>query len=317
MRSVRLLTAVATICVFAVARSPAQQVTVATPYHALSDSFFENMGTSWGGNFENGFFRVGASPNSAAPQFGGFDPSAGFSTGVGFGGGGFGGSFNMAAAQGSRRTFTSQTPSVTLTDGYPGFISDTSQSPFVMGYIPVVGGFPTLPPPYAVRAYPDVYPPYAMAPAVQPIVPGNPLITAYRQQTAAGNQGSVGNPAPRPAPARPPRPPAGGGLNLVGSAASDTVAASDPAARKLAAARSSSAGRAAPSVAEARRLRQLEQETEQNEALALFEKGQTAEEGGKANVAKIFYGMALPRAQGQLRDRIQARLDAVSRPAGK
>ncbi len=302
MRSVRLFSALV-MGIGAVSAWPAlaQQVTVGTPYHTLSDSFFENTGVGWGMNWKNGFVRFGGSPLAAAPQFGGFAPGAGFNTGWGFGGDGYNGHFNMAASQGNRRSFVSQTPSITLTHGQPGFISDSSVSPFVMGYVPIVAGIPTVPPPYSTMSYPG----YSMAPAMQPTSSVNPAIAAYRQQMANREPGV---PAVRPAQARPA---VGRDLNLVAEAA---IAPDDSAARALAAAQSSSAGRAVPSVAEARRLRQLEQTTRQNEALALFQRGRTAEEAGKTSLAKIFYNMAAKKADSQLNDRIRARIDAIDAP---
>ena len=86
------------------------------------------------------------------------------------------------------------------------------------------------------------------------------------------------------------------------------------AVQKLAAAQSSSAGRAVPSVVEARRLRQLEQAAQNGEAAVLYERGQTAEDGGKPGVAKIYYNRALKLASGDLRKRILARLKALSLP---
>ncbi len=76
----------------------------------------------------------------SAPQFGGFDPSAGASIGFAilsdieaF--------FFIQAAQGDRRSNVLQAPKVTLFNGQLAFVSDTSQSPFVISVIPVVGDF--------------------------------------------------------------------------------------------------------------------------------------------------------------------------------
>lgn len=76
----------------------------------------------------------------AVPQFGGFDPTAGASIGFAilsdieaF--------FFINAAQGDRRTNVLQAPKVTLFNGQQATVSDTSQSPFVISVIPVVGDF--------------------------------------------------------------------------------------------------------------------------------------------------------------------------------
>ena len=76
----------------------------------------------------------------AVPQFGGFDASAGAQMGFAilseieaF--------FFIAAAQGDRRSNVMQAPKVTLFNGQQAYVSDTSQSPFVISVVPVVGDF--------------------------------------------------------------------------------------------------------------------------------------------------------------------------------
>ncbi|MBN2476781.1 MAG: hypothetical protein JXB62_19380 [Pirellulales bacterium] len=328
----------------------AQQVTVSTPYHSLNDSFFERTGVNWNFNFGNaaggpsmvfgrpipgvgndpgammrntldvddgrsgvfgmqapGVFAPGAAvpftQNSfglGVPQFGGYDPSAGLSSGFAMRGGGFNGALNWAAGQGYRQSFVSQTPSVTLTNGMPGSISDTSQSPFVMGYIPIVGGFPVAPYPYLQMTYPG----YTGGPFVAPQPAVNHRVEAMRQQLAQQREAAGGGAAP------PAQPMAAGAAKAIEPAA--VPPPGDRAAGRLADARLSSAGRAVPSVDEARRLRKLEQAAQDKEALVLFERGQTAEEAGKSNVAKTYYKMAAGRASDALRRQIEARLGALA-----
>jgi len=351
MRFVRLVPALAVYAGlwFSCWQTPAQQVTVSTPYHTLNDSFFERIGVDFdfnlGGRGTTPFMLFGrpyGDPSAGTPmmrnmldtdggrstvvgmlapgvfspdlgipfnqnsyglgvpQFGGYDPSAGLTSGFHLRHGNFNGSLNWTASQGYRQTFTSQTPSVTLTNGVPGSISDTSQSPFVIGFIPIVGGFPTVPTPFASMP--------------NPVPEGNHRVQAFRRQMAEKMQAAVEDVALRRA-----------AQVAAEDAAAEDVAAEDlarpvappvvrpvAAAQKLAAARSSSAGRAVPSVAEARRLRKLEQAAQDNEAMVLFERGRTAEEGGKGKVAKVYYKMAAGRASGELRQQIQARLDALS-----
>jgi general secretion pathway protein D len=76
----------------------------------------------------------------AVPQFGGFDAGAGASLGFAilsdveaF--------FFINAAQGDRRSNVLQAPKVTLFNGQQAFVSDTSQTPFVISVVPVVGDF--------------------------------------------------------------------------------------------------------------------------------------------------------------------------------
>lgn len=76
----------------------------------------------------------------AVPTFGGYDAAAGASMGFAilsdieaF--------FFIEAATGDSRTNVLQAPKVTLFNGQQAFVSDTSQSPFVISVIPVVGDF--------------------------------------------------------------------------------------------------------------------------------------------------------------------------------
>jgi len=76
----------------------------------------------------------------AVPQFGGYQAGAGATLGFAilsdieaF--------FFIEAAQGDRRTNVLQAPKVTLFNGQQAFVSDTSQTPFVISVIPVVGDF--------------------------------------------------------------------------------------------------------------------------------------------------------------------------------
>ena len=84
--------------------------------------------------FQQGSFGL------AVPQFGGFDAAAGAQLGFAimsdieaF--------FFINAAQGDRRSNVLQAPKVTLFNGQQAYVSDTSQSPFVISVIPVVGDF--------------------------------------------------------------------------------------------------------------------------------------------------------------------------------
>jgi len=306
------------------ADAPAQQVTVSTPYHALSDSFFENMGTSWGLQGRNWNFSFGGgNPNMAAPQFGGFDPQAGANFGFGFNRGGLGGQFSGNFGQGSRRSFVSQTPSVTLQNGVPGYVSDTSQSPFVISYIPIVGGFPSV-------GFLNPVPPLPPVPAPISRIRQADVLNALQRARAARRQGDLGGapdeplgvigPPEQPA-IRPPAQARGGHDDLVlGRPAPAPLPADqrplDESARKLATARASSAGRPAPSVAEARRLHAADQAEQNAEAMQYLERARNAEATGKANVAKIFYQMAARRASGELRAKILDRLQALETGSG-
>jgi general secretion pathway protein D len=84
--------------------------------------------------FQQGSFQL------AVPQFGGYDATAGAQLGFAilseieaF--------FFISAAQGDRRSNVMQAPKVTLFNGQQAMVSDTSQSPFVVSVVPVVGDF--------------------------------------------------------------------------------------------------------------------------------------------------------------------------------
>lgn len=285
--------------------APGQQVTVGTPSRTVSDSFFERIGVHWGFNWKGLGVRFGG-PNMATPPFGRFDPNAGIHGGFAVNRPGFNGFFNWAADQGYRQSFVTQVPSITLTNGVPGYISDTSQSPFVISYIPVVGGFPTV-----GRVTPIMpVPTYSLAdPAA-----GNYRVEAFRRHLAEQQRRAAsGLPEPPAAPAGHEKPgplPAPGDPDPAG--AGPAAAGREGPAQRLARARASSAGRPAPSLAEARRLHELEQAAANGEARVFFERGLTAEEDGKPRVARIYYEMAAKRAHGPLREQIRSRLAALS-----
>ena len=281
----RFVVGVAVVVVAWLATEPAtaQQVTVSTPMRSVGDSFYEQMGVNWGFNWKGGGVSFGG-PNMAAPPFGGFDPNAGLRGGFALGGSKGSGYLNFAAGQGYRQNFVSQAPSVTLSNGRPGFFSDTSQSPFVIGHIPIVGGFPVVPYRGAITPYPgfSTFNPAGMLPVLNP---HNAPVQALQQRLARGEQAEHVD--------------------------------SKPLGPGGAARRVSSADRAVPSVAEARRLHAGEQAAGNKEAMVLFERGRTAEEDGKPNVAKVYYRMAVKRATGQSREQIQARLNAINSSAGQ
>ena len=135
-----------------------QQIQLSAPSNTVNGGFFENFGVNFGfslgsGGSGPGSRVVGLSPsgqllpnigfsqnNSVFPAFGGFTPG----TGAQFGfsrsfpeGGGV--SFGFDLAQGSSRSISSVTPSLTIPNGGFGSFSSGSISPFVTGVIPVVG----------------------------------------------------------------------------------------------------------------------------------------------------------------------------------
>jgi hypothetical protein len=260
MRSVFLPALV--VILLATRELPAQQATVRTPFSTVSSGFFEQTGVNWSGHWGGIQFQFG-NPALASPTAGNFVPGAGLSTNFAIMGKDFDVNFGFSASQGYRQSLVNQTPVVTLTNGLPGFVSDTSQSPFVIGQVPVVGNLP-------------------MA------GPMNPLAVTDSAATVP--------PPPAPGPA----------AGVTGS----KVAASRL-AQRLFAAQESSAGRAAPSVAEARRLHELEKAADRADLNVLMERARTAEEEGKSGVAKVYYQMVVKRASGDLKSQAEEHLAAL------
>ncbi|MGO8688451.1 MAG: hypothetical protein ACLQLG_02370 [Thermoguttaceae bacterium] len=264
----------------------AQQVGVRTPFTTTNNSFFEQNSVSWSGNWGGVHFQFGT-PTLATPTFGSPAPGAGLSTGFSINNGNSNLNFGLSLSQGARQSLVSQTPMLTLTNGQPGFMSDTSQTPFVIGQVPVVGGAsPML---GNVPTVPAVDPGAAAGDGTG--VPGwvNPQVKEMVQRWAAGAGQQQ----------------AGGGQAPVGNSAAAQ------AARRLFAAQESSAGRAAPSVAEARRFHELEQAAGAADLNVLMERARTAEEEGKPGVAKIYYQMVVKRASGDLKSQARDRLEAL------
>jgi len=277
--------------------SLAQQATGTTPQHTVGDSFFERTGVHWGLNWNNGFFRFGG-PGMAAPPLGNFDPGAGANFGFGFGGGGTNGFFNFGAAQGSRQGLVSQSPSMTLTSGFPAFLSDASLSPFVIGHVPVVGGFPVL-------GTVAPIPPQALYQPAEASA-GHPAVQAALRQAQQSRESSV---------VQAPVPPPNAAPAIANAPQPGSRVAAEQAVRP--AARPSSAATPVASVEEARQARREEVRRGNVEAQAFCDRAREAERSGSLGVARIYYQMAARRAEGELKAAILVRLDAVADAAQK
>ena len=275
----------------------AQQVTIGTPFHSNRDSFFENNSINWSGNYRGINFSYGGGV-LARPQFGGPDNNAGLTTNFGFAG--KNGRINFATnfGQGYQQSSTTQTPSVTMMNGQTGYVSDTSQTPYVISVIPVVGAFPISP--QQLQQISGIEP-STVNPRIQA------MLQAHADAQATG-QGQAGGPVPpqqRPNNMAPRQ-------NLKLMNVPDPIPAPpDPgeaAGQRLNAAQESTAGRPALSVAEAKRLRQQEQDVANGEMAALMERARALEEDGKPNVAKIYYQRIAKHATGELQQQARTRL---------
>jgi hypothetical protein len=252
--------------------------TVGAPFHSVNSSFFERIGVGWQLQGDNFFARFGGF-GPAIPPFGGYQPGAGITGGFAFNGGGLRGNLFFEASQGSRTSFVSQTPMLTLTSGFPGFISDTSISPFVIGFTPVVGGWSQGPAWVEVPADP----PWAGSHDVPWFMPPGGLRTpAIPPELSRAEQGSDSD-------ADDPR------MRVVARAASS---------------RESTAGQASKSVAEARRLRAVDLAAAESEARrALAEALDYAARGEKAT-ARHLLRAAVRKAPASMRGELE---EALSR----
>ena len=330
-RTLPVLAAVGLWLCAAAASAQHQQVTVGAPFHSLNSSYFENLGVSWSlqGQGWNASF---GQPSLSQPQFGGFNAGAGLSSGAAFLSHGVVGKLTFNFSQGSTQSLVSSTPMVTLQNGVPGYFSDTTQAPFVMSYIPVVGGFspvaslnPAMPPPFGSQLGGPAN--AAVAQALQRV---------RAQQAAIDDDDQAIGPSPAQAAVQaqadpgPPALPQGGprpGFHAPGAASAaarpqhDLILAGQPDAAaagetisRVAQATESSAGQAVPSVAEARRLYQAQQhDAAAGDQLAEYlARARDAESLGKPAVARQYYRLALRHATAAQREEIQGRLEAIN-----
>jgi hypothetical protein len=140
----------------------AQMIGVGTPMNGFGNSWYERQGVGFGFSLPGGQWGgsrvVGLLPNgqfnptghlqftqgsfgSAIPTFGGYDPNAAGRFGFGVGGQGGGFRLGLEFGKGSTRTITSTAPSLMVQNGAGGFISSGQWTPFVTGWIPVVGNY--------------------------------------------------------------------------------------------------------------------------------------------------------------------------------
>lgn len=297
-RHTTLATGVFVTLVAVAVTSQAQQVTLGTPFHSNRDSFFENNSINWSGNYRGVNFSFGGGALTR-PQFGGADNGAGLTTNFGFAG--KNGQINFATnfSQGYRQSSITQAPSVTIMNGQTGYMSDTSQTPYVISVIPVVGAFPVSP--QQLQQISGIEP-STVNPRIQA------MLQAHANAHQAAGQDQAGGIAP----------PQQGPNNMALPQNVKLMNVPDPipappdpgeaAGQRLNAAQESTAGRPALSVAEAKRLHQQEQDAANGEMAALMERARALEEDGKPNVAKIYYQRIAKHATGELQQQARTRL---------
>lgn len=257
----------------------AQMTTIGTPLQGTRSSFFEGINSGWsvrGPNFSASF---GGGGNTAAPQFGGFNPNAGIQSGFTFGGGPFSGGFNFGAAQGASQSFTSETPLLTTMNGQAGSLFIGRERPFVTSLVPIVGP--------GVVAYAPVVSGVPQYPQLSPLSPQLP----WKERLAA--QGGL-----RPV-TRSDREEAG--LRMVKQDAKPADAAPAALIDDL-----------PPTRAEREQKKSAEEAAKLASAQSYFDKGVDAEQSGKLSVAKLYFEMVARRADGPLKTEAEQRVKSLS-----
>lgn len=260
-----------------------QQVTIGLPQQNISDGYFEYIGGGWQYAGPGFFLQFGPPP---PPAFGGFDPASGLSGSWTFGTGGRRGRMYFSALSGRNTVYTSTTPYLTVTNGVPGHLFVGRTVPFVTGVIPTapLGGSPLF------------------DPSFQNLGAANSIAGRIQRGAMHLRHGQV---LPGPDPDRPlppelqaplPPPAAIDGPRLGRDAwPADQPLDLDPhppLARPPATVNRNSVSA--------------------NEAARLLEKGEQLEAEGKPGAARLLYQTALRSADGELRARIKARLEALS-----
>jgi hypothetical protein len=292
------ITAVAVIVIAATATAAPPQATIGTPFGTTSGNYFSQTGVGFGFAIPTAMPNGGSGVVGLTPQ-GALAPNIMFQQGGGanipFGlgpatpGAQLGYSvktplgtafFSLTASQGANSGMTSQSPSITVMNGGTGFISDTSQSPFVTGIVPVVGD-------------------------------NGSSVLGERLQRLANGEGTTTQaglpPDPQPAAgAAAERPPAGNGAAV--------RAAADAFDRRLAAAQDGGAGRPVASLAEIRAQQAGEDQAANEEYRQKIRMAEAAMADGKPGVARIYYQQVVRHASGALK---QQAIDALKTLAPK
>jgi hypothetical protein len=168
----------------------------------------------------------------------------------------------FSAAQGSTRSISSEAVSITSLNGAPAFIAATTQRPFVIGLVPVVGD-------YGGAAAP-VYGPAALMPRY------NPGPSVLEERIARLKQsGGVRAFSPREAAVAP-------------LSAPKAQSELDAFQKRLAAARRSSAGTSVESIASIRSRQARNDESTGRDTAALQIKMREAENAGKLQLARLY-----------------------------
>lgn len=149
-----LSTACMIVMAFQADSTSAQMINVRTPFQSNTGTFYERTGINFGFSFGGNRRIRGLSPTGqllpriqvtqgsagvTAPTQGGYDPNASLRTGFATVGGDVNVAFGLEMGKGSRRSSSTQTPSVTMMNGQIGSIFSGAQRPFVTRIDPVIG----------------------------------------------------------------------------------------------------------------------------------------------------------------------------------
>lgn len=118
----------------------AQSIVTQVPSQVLGSGFSENLSINGSFAGPNGFANIN---NQVTPAFGPNLTGSGLSGGYGFAGGGVSGNVRFNFAQGSSRSISGTSQSMTTSNGYPGSFFSGQVRPFVTGITPIVGSYPT------------------------------------------------------------------------------------------------------------------------------------------------------------------------------
>jgi hypothetical protein len=306
------ISAAAAIMMAGTALAASPWATIGTPqgmintgFGNLNNSYFSQTGINFGFAIPGAFPNGGSGIAGLTPQ-GAFAPNIMFQQGggqanipLGLGPATPGASlgyavktplgtmfFGLTASQGSNSGNMGQSGSVTVMNGGTGFVSDTSQSPFVTGIVPVVGD-------------------------------AGSSVLAERLQRLANGEGATNqatlppDPTPDTAPAAD-KPPIGKPLPGVGAATSREANAFD---RRLAAAQDNSAGQPVASLAEIRAQQAAEDQAANDEYRQKMQTAEAALADGKPGVARIYYQQVVRHASGALKQQAIDALKTLARKA--
>ncbi|HZZ72491.1 MAG TPA: hypothetical protein VFE24_09570 [Pirellulales bacterium] len=293
-----------------------RQTTIGTPFNSLGSSFNESIGTGFSFGFRGaplgpnarGVVGLGANmqlqPNiqfqnigPAAIPFGQGNTTSGGSIAYAVLGKNFNAAFSLTAGQGASINNESTTASVTSLNGTQGTISATTQRPFVISVVPVVGGFS----PGYVMDNSGVWggngptaPTYTspLAERLERLRSGESA--GARTGTTGGASGGGG--------------PSGGAASLA-----KPLAGRDTVEGKLAAAQASSAGQASDSLRDIQAQQAALAAAQSRELADCLAQAQAAEAAGKIAEAKIYYQQAAHRAAGSQLLEIREKLRELGR----